>query len=65
MKLLESVWDGNIEGVRYLLNRSVPVDVAVLVRSMKMVILAHSYTNIILSTGWADSTTDGISEWIC
>ena len=38
MQLLESAWDGDIEGVRCALSRGVPVDVTILVRP-KIVIL--------------------------
>ena len=66
MKLLGSAWDGDIEGVKCALSRGVPVDVTILVRSMKIVILynimcAHNS----FFSAWVDCTADGISKWTC
>ena len=42
MKLLESAWDGDVEGVRCTLNAGVPVDVTIFVRSMKMGVCVYT-----------------------
>ena len=42
MKLLESAWDGDIEGVRCTLNAGVPVDVQIFVRSMQMDVCVYT-----------------------
>ena len=59
MKLLESAWDGDIEGVRCLLKAGVPVNVTIFVSSMKMgVCVQPVYTRNVRVPWWLPITCE-------
>ena len=68
MKLFESAWDGDIEGVRCSLRAGVPVDVTIFVSSMEMdVCIGYIYISWVASAcipgiylRWLPITCDAI-----